>query len=624
MPDLSPTRRLSAVLLADVVGYSRLMSTDEAGTHAAIARYVRHVIEPTVQQFQGHIVRSMGDGMLVEFGTALDAVQCGLDVQKRLAECQHGEPGDPIQLRIGINTGDVIADDRDIYGTSVNITARLEAIALPGSVCVSQSIHDQTRGTPGLYFLDRGQHRVKNIAYPLRVFEARYEPPSRWTRLRARRRNAWFPSVAAAGIAGLTIVGILFGGDSSEVMPANSIIVLPFRNLSGSPEDDYFADAITDNLTTDLSRLPRAFVIANATAETYKGKPVDARQIGRECGVRYLLEGSIRRTAAVVQISAQLIDTKTGAHLWADRFSYETETLPDLEDTVTGRIGTSLNIQLVKAETRQREVGSLAGDGNPLDERLRAMALLTEKPTPEGYSAARKHIEQSLKTERLAESLALHGRILMSEYLNSWNDGRHKDQLDQAEASSREALQLDPSNAVAHYALGFVQRVRGDHEDALYHFSEATKFNPNLAVAHIQQANELVFLGRGTEAIAAAKKAIRLSPRDPSIGVFHWIIGRAYFTEANYKEAVNWLRKSIQDRPNVWFNRAWLISAYALMERTKDATAALAEFKTAFPTHNLAKITEIYTHPSEVQYDNEVMREATRHLIEGLEKAGLD
>jgi len=614
-----PKRRLSAVLLADVVGYSRLMSTDEAGTHAKIAGYVREVIEPTVQRFRGQFVRSMGDGTLVEFGSALDAVRCGLDIQKRLAERQHDAP-DPIRLRIGVNTGDVIADDRDIYGTSVNITARLESIALPGSVCVSQSIHDQTRGTPGLYFVDRGSRRVKNIAYPIRVFEARDEPPSRWTRLLARRRRAWVPSAAAAGIAALAALGFLFAGDRGAALPANSIIVLPFRNLSGNSDDNYFVDAITDNLTTDLSRLPRAFVIANATAQTYKEKAVDARQIGRECGVRYLLEGSVRRTGAVVQVNAQLIDTRTGAHLWADRFSYETETLPDLENAVTGRIGASLNIQLVRAEVRQ-ELGNLAGDGNPLDERLRAMALLTGTPTPESYAEARKHVEQSLEKDRSAESLALLARIIMAEYLNSWNNTRQKDDLDKAEASYREALRLDPSNAVAHYAAGFVRRVRGDHEGALDHFSEATKFNPNLAVAHAQQANELVFLGRNKEAIAAGKKAIRLSPRDPSIGVFQWVVGRAYFTEGNYKEAANWLRKSVQDRPNIWFNRAWLISAYALTDRTKEATAALADFKTTFPTYTLARITEIYT--TESQYDNDTMRAATEHLIEGLQKAGL-
>jgi TolB-like protein/class 3 adenylate cyclase/Tfp pilus assembly protein PilF len=610
-------RRLTAVLLADVVGYSRLMSLDEDGTHGRIARYVKELIDPTVAEYGGRPVRSMGDGMLVEFGSALDAVRCGLDIQQRLAERQNDSQTGRIQLRIGINTGDVIADDRDIYGHSINITARLEGIAQPGSVYVSQSIYDQTRSQPGLRFIDKGLHRVKNIDYPIHVFEVGYGRASPIARRRLPRKYA---GLAASAVVGLAVLGFFVAGDRGTVVQANSIIVLPFRNLSGNTEDDYFADAITDDLTTDLSRLPRAFVIASATALTYKGKAVDARQIGRECGVRFLLEGSVRRAGATVQVNAQLIDTETGAHVWADRFTHESNTLLDMQDAVTGRIGASLNVQMVKAEVRH-DTGDLAANGNPLDERLRAMALMTGSPTPEKYLEARRHIEESLKKDPgSAESLAFLARLLISEYMNAWNNIGLKD-VDRAEEAYQRALAIDPSVAVAHYAAGFVRRVRGDHDGALDEFEKAIKLNPNLAVAYAQKANELVFLGRGKEAVTTIRKALSLSPRDPSIGVFYWVIGRAYFTEGNYKDAATWLRKSVDERPNLWFNRAWLISAYSLTGRDKEARATLDDFKQAFPTYTLPRITEIYT--KENQFDNDTIKAATEHLFAGLKKAGL-
>ena len=328
----------------------------------------------------------MGDGLLVEFVSAVDAVRCALDIQRGLAARQANEP-DPMQLRIGINTGDVLVDERDIYGNSVNIAARLEAVASPGTVCVGQSIYDQTRAQPEFFFADRGAHRVKNIPYPIHVYEVAYE------RIRATPLTwlvaHWGRLATIASIGAIAIVSIasllIFREQHQVVARTNTIIVLPFKNVNGNTADDYLADAITDELTTELSRLRRAWVIASGTAFTYKDKPNDARQIGRELNVRYALGGSVRRAGPIVQVNAQLVDTESGTNLWANSFAYETSSLLDLQDNLMGRIATSLNDEVTRAGVRH-EVGTLAADHNPLDERMRAMAGNIGYPTSETNS----------------------------------------------------------------------------------------------------------------------------------------------------------------------------------------------------------------------------------------------
>lgn len=633
---LSLKRRLIAVLLADVVGYSRLMSLDENDTHSRLSRLMNDLIEPTIVKYAGRIVRSMGDGLLVEFGSASDAVRCAIEIQQGLAK-QTIDPDrqEPIRLRIGVNTGDVIVDHRDLYGHSVNIAARLEGIAEPGSVYVSQGIYDQMRGLPGLRFTDKGLHRVKNIDYPIRVFQVDNDSPARdsgarrrprvfsFARFRPRlSRKSGFRIVLAGLITALIGVEALYLRYRAEDIapPPNSIIVLPFRNLSADWQDDYFADAVTEDLTTDLARISKAFVIASATALTYKGKAVDAREIGRECGVRYLLEGSLGRTGDIVEINAQLIDTKTGAHIWADRFSYQSKTLTDLQETVTGRVAASLDVQLVKAESRAQTVDT-SFSNNALRHRLMAMALLMGPMTPIKSLAARRDAEEAIRLDPgSAESWALLANVLVSDYLNRWN-GAGKREVERAKEALQQALSLDSSVPLAHYAAGFIRRVDGDHEGALYELDEAIRLNPNFARAYAQKANELMFLGRPVEAVPVAEKAVRLSPRDPSIGVFYWVIGRAYFAQANYQEAARWLEKSVVERPNLWFNRAWLIGAYSLSGHDKEARHVLDQFRKAFPDYTLAHIAEIYG--KEARHDNPSIQAAAQKLYTGLRQAGL-
>jgi adenylate cyclase len=616
-------RRLTAVMLADVVEYSRMMSRSEDETHARFAGHARELIDPTIGKYGGRLVRSMGDGLLVEFVSAVDAVRCALDIQRGLAARQSNEP-DRMQLRIGINTGDVLFDQRDIYGNSVNIAARLEAFASPGTVCVGQSIYDQTRGQPEFFFADRGAHRVKNIPYPIHVYEVAAEriPVTPLTWLFAH----WVAFAAAAAIIGAIAIAsttsvFVFREQHQVIARTNTIIVLPFKNVDRSTTDDYLADAITEELTTELSRLRRAWVIGSGTAFTYKDQPNDPRQIGRELHVRYALGGSVKRSGPIVQVNAQLIDTDSGINLWANSFDYETNSLLDLQDNFMSRIATSLDDEVTKAGVRH-EVGTLAADGNPLDERMRAMAANIGFPTPQKSLETRQHSEAGLKADPdNARLLGLLANVLTSDVLNAWN-GAGKPEVDRAEAAAKKAISLDFDTPLAHYALGFVYRLRGNHDAALKAFNEAIRIDPNLAKAYAQAANEMVFTGDARGAIPLAEKAAKLSPLDPSIGVFLWVKGRAYFTLGDYPKAIEALEESVRLRPNLWFTQAWLVAANALFNRDAETRKALGAFKkTQFSKKfDLDGITQYY---KEEQYQNPTMQAASAELLNGLRKAGL-
>jgi class 3 adenylate cyclase/TolB-like protein/cytochrome c-type biogenesis protein CcmH/NrfG len=618
-------RRLMAVMLADVVDYSGMMSRSEDETHERFARHASELIEPTIDKYNGRLVRSMGDGILVEFSNAVDAVRCALDIQRGLAARQADEKKDRIQLRIGINFGDVLVDQRDIYGNSVNIAARLEALASPGTVCVSQSIYDQIHTLPQFFFADRGGRRVKNIPYPVRVYEVAYErirvPFLRWkaARLSGTVIAAAIGAVAVASLASVLMFSALHGA----VARTNKIVVLPFKNFDENTEDSYLADAITDDLTTELSRLQRAWVIAAGTAFTYKDRPNDPRAIGRELKVRYALEGSVRRAGALVQVNAQLIDTESGTNLWANSFAYETSSLIDLQDKLMGRIATSLNDEVVKSG-EQHEIGTLAADHNPLDERMRAMAATTALISAEKSVEIKQHAEAGLKADPdNARLLGLLAFRLTGDFLNGWNNTSRAD-VDRAEALARKAIGLDPNVARAHTALGWVYRIHGDHRAALDAFRQAIKVDPNFGQAYAQAGNEMLFLGDAKGAIKMSETAQQLSPshQDPSFPVFKWVEGRAYFALGDYPKAIDALQESIRLRPTLWFVHAWLTAALALNNRDAETKQALAEFKKHHSTHaNIASVSKYY---SDGQYQNPTAQAAVAELLKGLKKAGVN
>jgi adenylate cyclase len=630
-------RRMTAVLLADVVGYSRLMSTDEDATHVMLAECFSGLIEPKISEHGGHLIRSSGDGLLVEFDSALDAVRCGIEIQEELGKRNAGAvPDHRFQMRIGVNAGDVIFDERDIYGNSVNIAARLETLAEPGELFVTNTVRDHLLGHPDLAFEDRGRHRLKNIDPPIQVFRvtrAQEQKKSLLSRVRlaARRSIALIQirrpmvTVSAVVLAIAAIVGAVpvWRGQNAQFAQA-SIMVLPFRSMSNDPQEGYFADAVTDDLTTDLSRLADTVVIARATAFTYKGKEVDPRQIGQDCDVRYLLEGSIRKIGTKVQANTHLVDTRSARAIWADQFDSDFTDLFELQEAVTGRIASSLGLQLVKAESRRRD---RSRDSNAIDMRFRAMAILIDSVTPQHNLLARKYLQDSLHlNSQSAIAWSQLADVLMRDYWNFWNEAAEsanarKKLLEQAEEALQEAFSLDPTIALTHMDDGFVRRAKGDHQGALDAFERALALDPNLALAYAQKANQLVLTGRPEEAPPLVLKAIRLSPFDPVRSVFFWILGRAYFAMGNYDDAIVWLRKSVAERPTVWFSRAHLVSAFELAGKHAEAAAALNDFNSALPSYTLARIQDIYL--QEIPNQDKAFQNTLKELFKGLQQAGM-
>jgi adenylate cyclase len=638
-------RRLTAVMITDVVGYSRLMSVDEESTHLRLSDYIKNSIEPKISEHRGRLIRSAGDGLLVEFDSAVDAVYCALEIQHELAERDARIAADRrLRLRIGINAGDVIADDHDIYGNSVNIAARLEGLAEPGEIYVSRSVRDQLHGHPDLVFEDRGQRKVKNFSQPIRIYRVRrveqqqrrafpadfFDGTRAFSRaiFSAHRRSAIWTSILLAVAASITVAALPLRRDYALLSPRASIMVLPFRNVSSIPGQDYFADAVTDDVTTDLSRLSDTVVISPGTAFTYKGKAVDPRQIGREFGVRYLLEGSIRKDGMQVQTNAQLVEARTAAHIWADRFDTELADLSELQDAITGRIASSLHIQLLQAEHR-RAIAERPTDPDAIDLRLHAMALLVAGPSPEHHLSARQFLEESLQRDpQSAESWSQLAGLLVNDYLNSWNEAKQsgeagKDLLRRAEKALEEALKIDPTVAEAHLADGFIRRAKGDHQGALDAFDRAAQLDPNSARAYAQKANQLVMVGRPKEAPPLVLKAIALSPRDPYAGTFYWVLGRAYFVMQNYDAAIVWLRKAVEVRPNVWYSRAYLLAAAAHLGRQEqpEVRAALSDYNGKFSGYTVQRIRDLYE--KELPHTDAVMQASIQALYNGLQKAGV-
>ena len=590
-------RRLTAVLLADVVGYSRLMCVDEDDTHIRLADCVKTLIEPTVALHEGRLVRSKGDGFLAEFDSAVNAVNCAVDIQRSLATRDDADGDRKLQLRIGINSGDVIVEENDIYGNSVNIAARLEGLAEPGGISVTSAVREQLLGHPGLYFEDTGDRSVKNIDRPIRIYRVTTEPSEKsenfsntpgvfGRRFAGRMFHPSRATIFSAGVVAMVVTIGMAGAPMWHRLPLlsskASIMVLPFRNLNG-PGDDYLADAVTDALTTDLSRLADTMVIARATAFTYKGKPCDARDIRREFGVRYILAGSIQRIETRVQANAELIDTSSASSLWAERFQSELTDPFELQEAVTGRIAASLHLQLVRVESL-RSVAERTTDPDAYDMRLRAMAHLIDKLSPQNTLAARREFEKAVALDaNSADTWAGLAHVLMIDYLRSWNNTT-EELVVRAEEAVQKAYAIDRSVALAHVAEGKIREVKGDLHGEIDALNEALQLDPNLSVVYAHKANALILLGRAQGAPELLTKAIQLSPRDPELGLFYWFMGRAYFNMADYDKSIQWLKKSVQERPTTWFSWAHLISAYALTGGLDgpDAKVALDGYRQRF------------------------------------------
>jgi TolB-like protein/class 3 adenylate cyclase/Tfp pilus assembly protein PilF len=549
---MASVRRLTAILAADVAGYSRLMDADEEGTHERLKAHLGQLVDPKIKEHRGRTVKNTGDGLLAEFASVVDAVRCAAEIQRGMIDREPEVPDEQrIRFRIGINLGDVIVEEHDIFGDGVNVAARLEALAEPGGICISRVVREQIRDKLPYPFEDRGEQSVKNIARPVRVY--------------ALRPGAVADLPASSGPLATPISQ--FAG-----APRLSIVVLPFANPSNDPEQGYFADGITEDLTTDLSRIADMLVISRNSAFTYKDKPVNAKQLGRELNVRYVLEGSIRRSGNRVRANAQLIDAETDAHLWAERFDRDTDDLFALQDEVTSRIAIALNLELVGAEAARS-----ADHPDALDFILRGRALSSTPPTTENYAEAIRSYERALTLDpQSVEAQALLARTLTARAMDGLTNSAEVD-ITRAERLVWQALAATPRSPLAHYAKGQVLRAQGRCEEAIPEYETALASNRNWveALANIGRCKFLI--GSIEEAIAAQEQAIRLSPRDPMICFWYFRIGQAHLLQFRIDEAILWFEKARSANPRLPFVRAFLASAYALKGESERAAAELAE-----------------------------------------------
>jgi len=549
---MPPVRRLTAILAADVAGYSRLMGADEEGTHERLKAHLRELVDPKIREHHGRIVKTTGDGVLAEFASVVDAVRCAGEIQRAMANRDLDLAEERrLRFRIGVNLGDVIADGGDIYGDGVNIAARLEALAAPGSICVSGTVRDHIGERLPYAFEDMGEQSVKNIARPVRVYALRPE-----------------------GIAGVPTARVSSTTSSSSPVaaPRLSIVVLPFTNLSDDREQQYFADGITEDLTTDLSRLENMLVISRNTAFTYRNKPIDTRQIGRELGVRYVLEGSVRRSGNRVRINAQLIDAETDAHLWAERFDGDTGDLFAFQDEITSRLANALGVQLIAAESARPSERTDA-----LDCILRGRATLLKPRTRNTYAEAVNLFEQALVLDpQSVEAQSRLADVLMSRVMNGLTESATAD-LARANGLVDQALAASPGYAYAHLAKGQVLRGQNRWEDAAFEYEAALVLNRNLVAALHRLALSKLYAGSIEEVIPLEEQAIRLSPRDPYISSRYHAVGTVHLLQSRTDDAIIWLERGRSAMPTVPFIRSWLASAYALKGETERAAAELAE-----------------------------------------------
>jgi adenylate cyclase len=548
---MTATRRLAAILAADVAGYSRLMGTDEEGTHERLKAHLRELVDPKIAEHRGRIVKNTGDGLLAEFPSVVGAVRCAVDVQRGMIDREPDVPEERrIRFRIGVNLGDVIVEEHDIFGDGVNIAARLEALAELGGICISGTVRDHISDRLPYAFEDMGELSVKNIARPVRVYALR-------------------PDAVAALPA--TMVPHAASISQLAVAPRLSIVVLPFTNLSDDREQQYFADGITEDLTTDLSRLENMFVISCNTAFTYRNKPIDTKQVGRELSVRYVLEGSVRRSGNQLRVSAQLIDAATDAHLWAERFDRDTGDLFALQNDVTSRIAVALNLELTG-----REAARPIENHDALDYILRGRAAFSKPRTRDSSAEIITLFERALLLDRSVEAqnalaVALAGRVL-----EDMSDSAAAD-LARADELVGQALATSPHNPSAHYAKGQVLRASGRPEEAIPEYQTAIALNRNWVFAHAALGSCKLLTGSIEEAIPLIEQAIRLSPRDPYIGNWYWAIGRVHLLQSRIDEAILWLQKARSANSGLPVVRAYLASAYALKAETERATRELAE-----------------------------------------------
>ena len=632
-------RRLAAIFAGDVAGYSRLMGVDEIGTLRTLQKQRKELIDPLMTAYHGRIVKTTGDGILAEFASAVDAVGFSVVVQKNMVKRNVDVPVDRrIAFRIGINVGDIIVEGDDIYGDGVNVAARLEALAEPGGICISEDAYRQVRDKLPYEFADRGEQVVKNIARPVRVYSldaaaVQMLPDAAASEVpltRVYRRSVWrriWPLPAALVGALVVAFGIWLAamqGKSPQVVsggpaPRFSMIVLPFANLSGDPAQDYFADVITEGLTTGLARIRDSFVIARSTAFTYKGKPVDVKQIGKDVGVRYVLEGSAERFGSRVRVNAQLIDAGTGAHLWADQFDADRSDLLQMQDEIVTRLSRAMQIQLAAvdiARTTRARPENL--DAEDLAERC--LAGLYNSRAESSRVEAFVLCERALQIDsRNVIALVYMSRKYMSSVINSQSTDPQAD-IRRADDLVTRAIAIDPNSYTAHVAKALVLMAQKCTEEAIVEAERALVLNPSYMEAYIALGVANNFAGRPDRAMEFADRAIRLSPRDPYLWAFFHDKGWAFFMKGEYDQAIEWLRRSVAIAPHN-FTLLLLSSSLALTGHQTEAHETIKRYL-ALDSVKTTTIAQLRVQQFSLA-DNPDWTAYNERLFDGLRKAGM-
>ena len=632
---MSETRKIAAILVADMVGYSRLAGADEERTLARLRALRSDLIDPSIALHHGRIVKRTGDGSIIEFRSVVDAVRCAIEVQNGLAERNAGVADDRrIDFRIGVHLGDVVEEaDGDLMGDGVNIAARLEGIAKPGAICLSEDAYRQVRSRLDIKVSDLGATQLKNIAEPIRVYALEVGQPVQSTTASKSRAFLRWPAVAAACALALLAMGVyawhegylwrLIGASTAEdrlkTAPRLSIVVLPFENLSGDPDQEYFADGITDDLTTDLSHIPGSFVIARDTAFTYKGKPAEAKAIGRELGVRYVLEGSVRRVGETIEINAQLISTETGAHVWADRFEGERSNLGKLQFEVVARLANSLGAELVKAEVlRAKRERSSNPDATDLTMRGWAILWNFNSANKSTWNDAIAMFERALALDPKNES-AMTGlaTALFARPYAGWSEDPAGD-IARAGQTADAALAIRPDDSEAHLMKALLLERTSQIRAAIAEAETAIADDPNNARAIAMASYYRMFLGRAEDGVVGQETALRLSPHDPMAPIWQVHLCYLYNHLAQWERSIEWCEKALANNVKERADAlSELATAYAWAGYDGEAKKAVAELRKVDPSFTVQTVAR------QRFSDDPTFNAQGARIVEGLRKAGL-
>jgi len=589
---MSETRKIAAILVADVVGYSRLASADEERTLARLRALRSDLIDPAIAIHHGRIVKSTGDGFIAEFRSVVDAARCAIEVQTGMVERNAGvAPDKRIELRIGAHLGDVVEEaDGDLMGDGVNIAARLEAICAAGAICLSEQAYWQVKGRVNLAATDLGPKQLKNIAEPIRVYSLQVGQPA--------------PAKPAEPSA------------PEKPAPRLSIVVLPFANIGGDPEQEHFVDGITESLTTDLSRIRGALVIARNTAFTYKGKPFDVKAIGRDLNVRYVLEGSVQRGGNRMRVNVQLVDAETGSHLWAERFDKPLTDLFDMQDEIVGRLANTLSAQIAALEARHAEQ---APNPDSLDLFFQGLSWLHRGRTPNHVAQARSFFERALAADpdnvdaligSAAADIADGGNSFVADPGASFAA---------AEAKLTQALSSFPDHARGHAFLGYVKILTKRALEGIAECEHALALDRNLADALAFIGLGKIFTGRAEEAEAHIGEALRLSPRDTTAYAWLTEAGIAKNHLGDCEQAVLWCRRAIEANRNYPEAHFHLAAALARLGRLAEARSAIKAGLMLNPSFTVSRARVNWTAMS----DDPTHPQQLAPIFEGLRMAGL-